>query len=70
MPSSQITAHLSSSQQEPTLNDLLLLIFQVNGQDVSKSSHDEAVETFLQAQEPITVEVRANQAGQKHDLRR
>ena len=31
--------------------------FQVNGRDVSQSSHDEAVEAFLQAEEPITVEV-------------
>lgn len=30
---------------------------QVNGRDVSQSSHDEAVEAFLQAEEPITVEV-------------
>ena len=30
---------------------------QVNGRDVSQSSHDEAVEAFLKADEPITVEV-------------
>ena len=34
-----------------------LSYFQVNGKDVSQSSHDEAVEAFLQAEEPITVEV-------------
>ena len=30
---------------------------QVNGRDVSQSSHEEAVAAFLTAQEPITVEV-------------
>ncbi len=30
---------------------------QVNGRDVSQCSHDEAVEAFLAAEEPITVEV-------------
>ena len=29
----------------------------MNGRDVSNSSHDEAVEAFMQAEEPITVEV-------------
>ena len=29
----------------------------MNGRDVSNSSHEEAVEAFLQAEEPITVEV-------------
>ena len=38
--------------------------FQVNGVDVSQSSHDEAVEAFLAAEEPITVEVlRRNNNG-------
>ena len=35
----------------------------MNGQDVSQSSHDEAVEAFLQAQEPITVEVLRRKPG-------
>ena len=35
----------------------LFPLLQVNGRDVSQSSHDEAVEAFLQAEEPITVEV-------------
>lgn len=36
---------------------LLFCVFQVNGQDLSKSSHEEAVEAFRTAQEPIVVEV-------------
>ena len=32
-------------------------LFQVNGRDVSHCTHDEAVEAFLTASEPITVEV-------------
>ena len=38
-------------------NNDWVVYFQVNGRDVSQSSHEEAVEAFLQAQEPITVEV-------------
>ncbi|XP_059091510.1 E3 ubiquitin-protein ligase PDZRN3-like isoform X3 [Tigriopus californicus] len=33
------------------------VILKVNGRDVSQSTHEEAMEAFLQAQEPITVEV-------------
>lgn len=33
------------------------IILKVNGKDVSQSSHEEAVEAFLTAEEPITVEV-------------
>ncbi len=36
---------------------IFFIFFQVNGRDVSNSSHEEAVEAFLQAEEPITVEV-------------
>lgn len=32
-------------------------IFQVNGQDLSKATHEEAVEAFKNAQEPIIVQV-------------
>lgn len=34
-----------------------VLSLQVNGQDLSQSSHDEAVEAFRTAKEPIVVEV-------------
>ena len=34
-----------------------IYVFQVNGQDLSKSSHGDAVEAFRTAQEPIVVEV-------------
>lgn len=33
-------------------------LFQVNGIDVSQCSHEEAVQVFLGAEEPITVEVK------------
>lgn len=33
------------------------LYFQVNGKDVSNSSHDEALTAFLAAEEPIMIEV-------------
>lgn len=33
------------------------VFFQVNGQDLSKSTHEEAVAAFRTAQEPIIVEV-------------
>nr|KAG5704601.1 hypothetical protein BaRGS_031865 [Batillaria attramentaria] len=33
------------------------MVLQVNGQDLSQSSHDEAVEAFRTATEPIVVEV-------------
>ena len=32
--------------------------FQVNGVDVSQCSHEEAVQRFLEAEEPIMVEVK------------
>ena len=32
--------------------------FQVNGVDVSKYNHDEAVKKFMEAKEPIVVEVK------------
>ena len=35
----------------------------MNGRDVSQCSHEEAVEAFLQAQEPITVEVLRSSAA-------
>ena len=35
----------------------------MNGRDVSQCSHEEAVEAFLHAQEPITVEVLRNGGG-------
>ncbi|ESO89886.1 hypothetical protein LOTGIDRAFT_164580 [Lottia gigantea] len=54
------------------LTRLLLLIdrglcFKVNGQDLSNSTHEEAVEAFHSAQEPIVVEVlrRANKNKMK-----
>ena len=34
-----------------------MCVLQVNGQDLSQSSHDEAVEAFRTATEPIVVEV-------------
>lgn len=46
IPSQDLISNLTSSFH-----------FQVNGRDVSQSTHEEAMEAFLQAQEPITVEV-------------
>lgn len=40
------------------------LLFQVNGQDVSNSSHEDAVRCFQSAQEPIIVEVLRRQPAQ------
>lgn len=40
-----------------TCNDVVCSVFQVNGQDLSQASHEEAVEAFRAAAEPITVEV-------------
>ena len=38
----------------------------MNGQDLSKSSHEDAVEAFRTAQEPIVVEVLRRVAKQQH----
>ena len=47
------------------MNCFLFFFFalQVNGRDVSQSSHEEAVAAFLTASEPITVEVLRRPAG-------
>lgn len=37
---------------------MILLLFQVNGTDVSSFPHEDAVRAFLTAQEPIVVEVK------------
>jgi len=39
----------------------------VNGRDVSGSSHEEAVKAFMDAEEPIVVEVRRRKAGEDDD---
>jgi len=36
---------------------LFFVCFQVNGRDLSQASHEEAVEAFRNAEEPIVVEV-------------
>ena len=41
-----------------------MFVIQVNGQDVSNSSHEDAVRCFQSAQEPIIVEVLRRQPGQ------
>ncbi|XP_043238036.1 E3 ubiquitin-protein ligase PDZRN3-B-like isoform X2 [Amphibalanus amphitrite] len=48
------------------------LILKVNGQDVSKASHEDAVRAFQSAQEPIVVEVlrRAASGGLRNDANR
>ncbi|XP_015606434.2 PDZ domain-containing protein 4, partial [Cephus cinctus] len=43
----------------------IYVLFQVNGQDVSNSSHEDAVRYFQSAQEPIIVEVLRRQPGQQ-----
>lgn len=40
-----------------TCTDVVCSVLQVNGQDLSQASHEEAVEAFRAAAEPITVEV-------------
>lgn len=44
-----------------------LIITQVNGKDVSNLAHEEAVNEFLNAPEPILVEVR-RRIGQPHEI--
>lgn len=44
---------------------MMYCIHQVNGKDVSNSSHEDAVRCFESAQEPIIVEVLRRQPGQK-----
>ena len=46
---------------------LYLLTFQVNGVDVSECSHEEAVQRFLEAQEPIMVEVKRRSRSEVKD---
>lgn len=43
--------------QYKVINLCVSFILQVNGQDLSQSSHEEAVEAFRTAKEPIVVEV-------------
>ncbi len=43
--------------RERTLTETLCLYLQVNGRDLSRASHEEAVEAFRTAKEPIVVEV-------------
>ncbi len=52
-----LTSHSEAIKSSTNVSLTLFFSVQVNGRDVSKSSHDEAVEAFLQAEEPITVEV-------------
>ena len=41
------------------------MYFQVNGQDLSSASHEEAVEAFHSAKEPIVVEVLRRASGHR-----
>lgn len=46
-----------STLAEPILNCYIVVHAQVNGIDVSKSSHEEAIGVFQSATEPIMVQV-------------